>query len=61
MLSPASLAGLGRPLKERLAKKKIKLAPGKKAELIALLYELFTETEKELDADTVERYLRLVA
>ncbi|MBC8394485.1 MAG: helix-turn-helix domain-containing protein [Deltaproteobacteria bacterium] len=48
-------------VEERLAKNKIKLAPGKKAEVIALLYELFTETEKEVDVDTVERYLRLVA
>ena len=48
-------------MEEMLAKKKIKLAPGKKAEVIALLYELFTETEKEVDVDTVERYLRLVA
>ena len=48
-------------VEEMLAKKKIKLAPGKKAEVVALLYELFTETEKEVDADTVERYLRLVA
>ncbi len=48
-------------MEESLAKKKIKLAPGKKAEVIALLYELFTETEKEVDVDTVERYRRLEA
>ena len=46
---------------EEMLAKKIKLASGKKAEVIALLYELFTETEKEVDVDTVERYRRLEA
>ncbi len=36
------------------------LDPGKKAELIALLYEHFTDARKNVDSGVVERYLRLV-
>ena len=33
----------------------------KKADFIALLYEYFTETGKEVNKETVEKHLRLVA
>lgn len=37
------------------------LPPEKKAELIALLYELYCDSGKNIQEETVKRYLRLVA
>ena len=43
-----------------LKRKRATLDPGKKAELIVLLYEHFVN-EKNINQDTVERYLRLAS
>ncbi len=37
------------------------LEPDKKAEVVALLYEMYADTEKEVTEKTVTRYLKLVA
>jgi hypothetical protein len=39
----------------------LKLEPAEKARLIALQYELYLETGKEVSVDNVKRHLRLVA
>ena len=44
-----------------LAKKNIHLPPDKKAQLIALMYEYFSEMDREVEEGTVERYLKLVS
>ena len=43
-----------------LDQKKVTLAPGKKAQAAALLYELYLGAEKQIDNTTVGRYLDLV-
>ena len=48
-------------VEERLLRLRIMLKPDKKAEVITALYDYFVETGKEINKDTVERYLRLAA
>ena len=42
-----------------LEQKKV-LSPSKKADLILLLYEFFTEVEKDVNQRTIDRYLKLL-
>lgn len=48
-------------LENGLHRRGLVLDPDKKAEVIALLYESYSDTEKEVTEQTVERYLKLVA
>ncbi len=47
-------------VEDELRKRKIELEPGKKAETISLLYEMYADTEKEVSGQTVGRYINLV-
>jgi len=55
------LAAVIEAVEEHLIKTNRKPAPAKKARLIALLYELFVESGKEVDQETIAATLRLVA
>jgi transcriptional regulator with XRE-family HTH domain len=48
-------------VEKALAAEGLALPPEKKAELIALLYELYCDSGKNIQEETVKRYLRLVA
>lgn len=48
-------------IEEGLKAKKLVLTPSKKAELIALIYETFSESAGNFDRAIVERYLRLIS
>lgn len=48
-------------VEEGLVARKLVAAPDKKAEFIAWLYEYFIETGKDVNKETVEKHLRLVA
>jgi len=48
-------------VEESLTSNELELSTEKKAQIISLLYEHFTETGKEVDEQTVTRYLRLGA
>ena len=43
-----------------LAESGLELAPGDKAEAVALLYELYYDSGKNVEEGTVKRYLKLV-
>jgi hypothetical protein len=43
-----------------LAESGLELAPGDKAEAVALLYELYYDSGKNIEEGTVKRYLKLV-
>ncbi len=47
-------------VEEYLEEEKLTLSPQKRADLIAILYELFSEGE-EIDSDTVARFVRLAS
>lgn len=48
-------------VEEGLKRNKLKLEPDKKARLISLLYEHYSESDKEPDNKTVTKYLQLVS
>jgi len=50
-----------RAIENELQKRDLELEPDKKAEAIALLYEMYADTKKEVTEQTVVRYLKLVA
>ena len=60
-LDVALLTRIITAIEKELADRSLVLDPDKKAEAIALLYELYVETKKEVTKDTIGRYLRLVA
>ncbi len=60
-LDAALLTRIITAIEKELADRALVLDPDKKAEAIALLYELYAETKKEVTKDTIGRYLRLVA
>ena len=48
-------------IEEYLVERQLELKPEKRARLIALLYEHFSETQREVNQDTIVSYLKLVA
>jgi hypothetical protein len=47
-------------IEKGLAESGLELAPGDKAEAVALLYELYYDSGKNIEEGTVKRYLKLV-
>jgi hypothetical protein len=47
-------------IEKGLAESGLELAPGDKAEAVALLYELYYDSGKNVEEGTVKRYLKLV-
>ncbi len=48
-------------IENKLQQQNLELEPDKKAKAIALLYEMYADTKKEVSEQTVVRYLNLVA
>ncbi len=60
-VEPAGLAGVIEGMERTLAEERLLLAPAKKAELVAMLYEMFDGSGEVPDQSTIVRLARLAA